>query len=40
LLCVLEQPRIDNSSAGSNWSNWFIAGPEYCVKNSWKIPKG
>jgi len=31
LLCVLEQPRIDNSSEGpigSNWSNWLKAGTD------------
>jgi len=30
LLCVLEQPRVDNSSADpirSNWTNWPIVGP-------------
>ena len=34
LLCVLEQPRIDNSSVGpneSNWSNWRKFGPVYKV---------
>jgi len=27
LLCVLEQPRVDNSSAGPNWSNWLKTEP-------------
>jgi hypothetical protein len=34
LLCVLEQPRVDNSNAGltgSNWSNWLKTGPVYNV---------
>ena len=26
-LGVLEQPRVDNSSSGSNWSSWLKAGP-------------
>ena len=29
LLCVLEQPRVDNSSAGP--LNWLIDGPEYSL---------
>jgi hypothetical protein len=28
-LCVLEQPRVDNSSAGP--LNWLIDGPEYSL---------
>jgi len=27
LLCVLEQPRVDNTSTGPNWSNWLKADP-------------
>jgi hypothetical protein len=29
LLCVLEQPRVDNSSTGPNWSHWLKEGPGY-----------
>ena len=34
LLCILEQPRADNSSAGSNW---LKAGTVHIVTYSYKV---